>query len=121
MPCSSRKLLEKSTEDASQIMQARHTVCNRNHEKRPNGLVALCELPRHAHGQIQVVSWEARGTKHRTACTGATRLISRETRLFLQDSTPLLAVHTYHARPRLHRAKGVPHSVQRPLLLVPRM
>jgi hypothetical protein len=46
------------------------------------------------------------GTKialHRLWHTAAV-LVSRE--IILQDSTPLLAVDTYHARPRLHRAKG---------------
>lgn len=38
----------KSTEDADEIMQARHTVCTRNDEQRPNGLVSPCEAPRPA-------------------------------------------------------------------------
>jgi len=50
--------------------------------------------------------------------------ISRETRLSSAGSDTIVSrchLDTYHARPRLHKAKGVPHSVERPLLLVPPM
>jgi hypothetical protein len=60
MPCLRAQAVEKSTGDASQIMQARHTVCNRNREKRPNGLVAPCEPPRPARRLNWSLSMSAR-------------------------------------------------------------